>query len=243
MPNWVYNSLAIEAVEADPQQIKELMTQLNQPFSVTHDSWNVDTGQMEKNPTTYNNPIFAFWNVIRPLNLEAYFGEQPKHDPSKPITFDSDHWYDWNIRNWGTKWDVANQDGDSPYNDTSMENTDNSVIYSFNTAWSVPYPAILKLSEQYPELVMSLFYQEETGWGGNAQFMNGKMIRELTYDSQCPECDGIDCMEYCENECGEICSECNWLGEADLEEVAKCEEHKGFLDTDHVPEYRLVDKP
>ena len=210
MPNWVYNSLAIEAVEADPQQVKELITQMNQPFSVIHDSWNIEAGEMQKKPTTYSEPLFAFWNIVRPLDLETYFGEQPKHDPSKPIAFDSNHWYDWNVRNWGTKWDVANQDNESPYNDTSMETTDRSVIYSFNTAWSVPTPAILKLSEQYPELVFNLFYQEETGWGGNAQFMNGKMIREMTYDSQCPECDETDCLTYDDEKGVEVCSKCDY---------------------------------
>jgi len=48
-------------------------------------------------------------------------------------------------------------------------------------------------------------------------------------------------MEYCENDCGEICSECNYLGEADLECVAECDTHKVYLDDEHVPEYRKVE--
>jgi hypothetical protein len=239
MPNWVYNGLTIEG---SPERIKEVVAQLNQPFSVIHDSWNVETGKMEKTPTSYNNPIFAFWNIVKPTDLDTYFGPQPKHEPDKPIAFDSDHWYDWNVRNWGTKWDVANKDEDSPYNDTTIEETDKAVIYTFNTAWSVPLPALVSLSSQYPDLILHLFYQEETGWGGEYQFMNGKTIREMSYDSQCPECDGIDCMEYCENDCGEVCSKCNWLGEADLDSVAECDEHKVFLDEAHLPEYRLLDK-
>ncbi len=237
MPNWVSNSINISG---EPEQLEKLKTQLNQPFSVTHDSWNIETGKMEKVPTQYNNPIFAFWNIAKPTNLEAYFGEQPKHDPSKPVAFDSDHWYDWNIRNWGTKWDVANQDNDSPYNDTEMEYYGKAIIYSFSTAWSVPFPALINLSSQYPDLNIQLFYREETGWGGEAQIINGKIVRELTYDSQCPECDEIDCMEYCEeNDCGEICTKCNYLGEADLDAVAECKVHSEFLDEDHVPTYQL----
>jgi len=240
MPNWVYNGLTIEG---SPEDINKIKTQLNKPFSVIHDSWNVESGQMEKKPTSYNNPIFAFWNITKPTDLDTYFGPQPKHDPNKPIAFDSDHWYDWNVRNWGTKWDVANQDNDSPYNDTTIEETDKAVVYTFNTAWSVPLPALVSLSSQYPEAILHLFYQEETGWGGEYQIMNGKTIREMSYDSQCPECDGTDCMEYCENDCGEVCSKCNWLGEADLDSVAQCDEHKVFLDEAHLPKYRLLDKP
>jgi hypothetical protein len=46
-------------------------------------------------------------------------------------------------------------------------------------------------------------------------------------------------MEYCDNDCGEICGNCHWLGEADLEAVAECEDHKVYLET-KVPEYRKV---
>lgn len=236
MPNWVYNAVNIQG---EPEQLEKLKTQLNQPFSIIHDSWNIETGQMEKTPTSYNNPLFAFWNIVKPDNLEAYFGEQPKHEPNKPITFDSDHWYDWNIRNWGTKWDVANKDENSPYNDTDMETTDKAVIYTFNTAWSVPLPVLINLSSQYPELILHLFYQEETGWGGETEIMNGKIIRDMSYDSQCRDCDALDTMEYCENDCGEICSSCHYLGEADLDLVAECDEHKVFLDEEHIPQYRL----
>jgi hypothetical protein len=47
-------------------------------------------------------------------------------------------------------------------------------------------------------------------------------------------------MEYCEEaDCGEICTKCNYLGEADLDAVSECETHKVFLDSDHIPEYQL----
>ena len=72
--------------------------------------------------------------------------------------------------------------------------------------------------------------------------MDGKFVNQMSYESQCRDCDGIDCLEYCENDCGEICSECGWLGEADLDAVALCEAHKGLMDSEHIPEYRLIDK-
>lgn len=240
MPNWVYNTLEIEAIEADPEQINKLVSQLNQPFSVNHDQWNIETGQMEKKPTEYSKPIIGFWNIVKPTDLETYFGPQPEVDLNKPITFDSDHWYDWNVRNWGTKWDVAVRDNDE-YPDTTMEQGEGVVVYNFNTAWSPPVPAILALSEQYPELVFTLTYQEETGWGGDCSIMSGQIINEANYESQCRDCDSIDCMEYCENDCGEICSECHYMGEADLEAVSECEIHKIYLDEEHVPEYRQLD--
>ena len=241
MPNWVYNSLAIEAIEADPSQITKLVSQVNQPFQRQHDQWNSDTHQMELLDVEYSNPVFAFWNIVKPTDLETYaLQKDPNHDDSI-IDFQGNNWYDWNVRNWGTKWDVAVHDKEQ-YPETTMEHGDKSVIYSFNTAWSPPIPAVLALSEQYPDLVFHLFYQEETGWGGDMQIMGGATIREPHYESQCRDCDATDCMEYCDNDCGEICNECNYLGEADLDAVSECEIHKAYLDEEHVPEYRRLDK-
>jgi hypothetical protein len=71
--------------------------------------------------------------------------------------------------------------------------------------------------------------------------LRGEVISESEYDSKCRDCDATDTLEYCENECGEICSNCNWLGEADLEAVAKCQTHKVYLDDNHIPSYRKAD--
>jgi hypothetical protein len=241
MPNWVFNSLAIEAIDTDPEQINKLISQLNTPFVRNSENWDMETNQMLFKDYSYSSPVFAFWNIIKPTDMETYqLQKDPKHDDSI-IDFQGNNWYDWNVRNWGTKWDVAVGDEDK-YPDTTMEQAQGSVIYSFNTAWSPPTPAITTLSEQYPDLVFHLFYQEETGWGGDMQVMGGVVIREQTYDSKCRDCDATDCMEYCDNDCGEICNECHYLGEADLDAVSECEIHKAYLDEEHVPEYRRLDK-
>jgi hypothetical protein len=101
-------------------------------------------------------------------------------------------------------------------------------------------PALQKLSAQYPTLLFTLSYEEETGWGGEMELLRGEIISESEYDNMCKDCDATNTLEYCENECGEICSTCHWLGEANLDEVAECDEHKIYLDT-KVPEYRKVE--
>ena len=240
MPNWVYNTLEIEAIEADPKQLVDLVNQLNTPFTIQHENWDMEAGKMLFKDYTYSNPIFAFWNIVKPTDMETY---RLQKDPSVPdMTFMGNNWYDWNVRNWGTKWDIAMSD-EEQYRETSVDMTDaDSVTYQFNTAWSPPTEAILTLSSQYPELVFTLTYQEETGWGGDCLIMDGKFVNQMSYESQCRDCDAIDCLEFCEDCGNEICSECNWLGEADLDSVALCEAHKGFMDSEHIPEYRLIDK-
>lgn len=230
MPNWVYNSLTIEGNAEDISAIK---TQLNQPFQRQHDQWNMETRQMELQDVTYSNPVFAFWNIIKPTNLEAYNKQSDHSLPmEEQLMFKGDNWYDWNVTNWGTKWDVAVSDNEQ-YPETELINEEDwsdRLIYSFNTAWSPPLPAIATLSEQYPNLEFTLSYEEETGWGGEIEFLNGQDTVLENYENKCRDCDSINTLEYCENDCGEICSDCHYMGEADLEAVAECEDHKQYLE-------------
>lgn len=229
MPNWVYNSLTIEG---NAEDISALKTQLNQPFQRQHDQWNPKTGEMELQDVLYPNPVFAFWNIIKPTNLEAY-NKQADHTlpMEQQLLFKGENWYDWNVTNWGTKWDVAISHGEEYPETELMEESETSLAYRFNTAWSPPIPAIEKLSEQYPKLHFNLSYEEETGWGGEYEYEDGVETEIESYDSKCRDCDAINTMEYCENDCGEICSECNYLGEADMDCVAECEVHSELATT------------
>lgn len=241
MPNWVFNGLTIEG---NPEQVKGLMKQMNKPF-INHYEAHGDLAYNIKQ-VKFTNPIFAFRNIYSYVDAgitkEEYLQQPPRSTDKDWFKFDTNDWYNFNVREWGTKWDVGVSDEDK-YPDTNMEEAENGenyvVHYNFNTAWSRPVPALQKLSAQYPNLLMTLSYEEETGWGGEMEFLRGEIISESEYENQCRDCDAIDQMEYCENDCGEICGNCHWLGEANLDDVAKCDEHKVYLDT-KVPEHRKV---
>jgi hypothetical protein len=244
MPNWVYNTLTIQGPK---EQVDSIKDKLNAPYKKTFENWNMQSQQMEFKEYEFSNPVFAFHNIYNHLqdgiSDETYHLQKDPNENSEYM-FSGNNWYSWNVRNWGTKWDVAVHNDDK-YPDTSLlehmsNGEDQWVVYSFNTAWSPPVPAMEKLSALVPNCVITLTYQEEQGWGGEVEFVNGKMTAESNYESQCRDCDAIDCMDYCDNDCGEICNECHYLGEADLECVAECDIHKVYLDDDHVPEYRRV---
>jgi len=244
MPNWVYNGLTIEG---NPEQVKALITQMNKPFVYSVEPLgDLSFGIKQRK---YVNPIFAFHNIYNYRDAgitDEVYHSQPPHNPDKSFAdfmkFDTNDWYNFNVREWGTKWDVAVAEDDK-YSNTSIqeaENGDNYVVYyNFETAWSRPMPALEKLSAQYPTLLFTLSYEEETGWGGELELLRGEVISESEYDNMCRDCDSTNTMEYCENECGEICHACHWLGEADLEAVKDCEYHKEYIET-KVPEYRKV---
>ena len=171
MPNWVFNGLT---VEGNPEQVNKLVEQMNKPYAMIHDNWNMETQQMEVKQVTYPNPVFAFHNIYNHRQegiSDLEYVKQPARsdlDVNDPNWWEdvqakaqtSNSWYDWNCRNWGTKWDASVQE-DNNYPDTYIEgpteNGENLVVfYNFNTAWSPPFPAISKLSAQYPSLLFTL---------------------------------------------------------------------------------------
>jgi hypothetical protein len=240
MPNWVYNGLTIEG---NPEQVDKLVTQMNKPYVNYYEAHGDLAFNLKQ--VKFPNPVFAFRNIYsyedHGVTKEEYIA-QPPHNPDTTMKdwfkFETNDWYNFNNREWGTKWDVGVSE-DNEYPDTYMEgptpNGENSVVYyNFNTAWSRPLGAMQKLSAQYPTLLFTLSYEEETGWGGEMEFLRGEIISESEYESKCRDCDAYDQMEYCENDCGEICGNCNWLGEANLKEVAECQTHSIYLATQPV---------
>ena len=234
MPNWVYNGLTIEGPKDSVTKLKE---QMNTPFL----DYITPRGDLAFSieQSKYSNPIFSFRNIISPTDLDAY-KQQPKFD----AVGEQNDWYSWNVRNWGVKWDVA-VSNDDKYPDTYMEEHENGenyvVYYNFNTAWGVAEPALKLLSGQYPDLLFTLSFEEETGWGGEMELLRGVVISLSEYDNKCRDCDAVNTLEYCEDECGEICSSCHWLGEADLDAVKNCQTHAIYLDDNHIPAYRKAD--
>jgi len=199
MPNWVYNGLTIEG---NPDSVNKLVEQMNTSFT--------------RNETLYPSPIFSFWNIIKPTDLEAYDNQPDRTLPIvEQLKFEGNDWYSWNVRNWGTKWDVA-VSSDEKYPDTYIEgpvaNGDNLVVhYNFNTAWGVAEPALAELSSQYPDLLFTLSYEEETGWGGELEILRGKFISHAQYGWKCGECDSTrDEAIYCEECEDEICLDCGY---------------------------------
>jgi hypothetical protein len=86
--------------------------------------------------------------------------------------------------------------------------------------------ALTKLSEQYPDLLFTLSYEEETGWGGELELLRGKVISESMYDNMCKNCDGTYLDEQivgCDD-CGDYpCPLCGWSNDM-------CETHQAAFD-------------
>ena len=91
--------------------------------------------------------------------------------------YGTNNWYNWNISNLGTKWNVH----DSYYEEKNID----KICYSFDTAWSPPLPWVLKISQKYTELSFELEYNEMgMGFGGLIEFKNGNCLKNEEWDPQ-----------------------------------------------------------
>ena len=236
MPNWCFNNLMIQ--DSNPETIHLIKNQLNRPFERTYTNyWDRETQGFIRKTVKYSNPVFSFWNIKSPTDLEEY---EKQTDYSSDNPYGGNDWYSFNNREWGTKWDVAVSD-DAEYADTDMtdfkaDGIDNMLGYRFDTAWGPPVQAMIHLSSQYPTAILTLSWEEEQGFGGEIEFIDGEVTHDDSYESRCRDCDEYNCMEYCDNCDNNICSKCNYLGEVDLEYAKECQTHKVYLD--NIPDYR-----
>lgn len=103
------------------------------------------------------------FNVLNPSSIE----EVGKTYIDNIVNYGSDTWYDWSVKNWGTKWNAF---------DSEIENN----ILSFRTAWSASLPITKKISEMFPNLSLSHeFADEDMGHNcGRVEFEKGDMVSE-----------------------------------------------------------------
>ncbi len=62
-------------------------------------------------------------------------------------------WYEWHIKNWGTKWDAYGYDEGGDYSQTGD--------LRFLTAWCAPHPILTKLSALYPNVEITHRWADE----------------------------------------------------------------------------------
>ena len=205
MPNWVYNNISISGKRDDLIAFANKASQrhetqwLSKDWIRNEDGTNTRVPEEERTieiELSEEQPL-SFWNFVRPTDEELpyYFGNKtkPEDEPdpnatseermAKALEFTGSGWYDWNIRNWGVKWDANDENGDTPDLDDLKDH--DSISYSFSTAWSIPEPIFRAMIEQHPELDFDFSAEEEQGWGAeytstDTEDEDGKPIKELS---------------------------------------------------------------
>ena len=103
------------------------------------------------------------WGISRGIT-QAMSNEYKKR-------FGADNWYDWQVSNWGTKWNAYDQ----------IFNEESNTI-TFDTAWSTPQQAMIHLSTKYPTLTIKVEYaDEDMGYNVGGYIMFDGEIEDCMY--------------------------------------------------------------
>jgi len=215
MPNWAYSKVTIVG---DHTEVATLKHKLAEPYADPHNPNKLVTGEFllwnivkPSNLSAYvGDEGKAFQEIINAdpdladLNKPA---ELPNDldtalDSLLPkILYEmatSDSWYEWNCRNWGTKWEV----GSRAVCEFEMTTPDDryEITYRMETAWSPPFEALAKLAEQYPSITISLssidesdLFAMESEWSGGENIFADDI--DITHEV------GIELRGYCNLEC------------------------------------------
>lgn len=95
-------------------------------------------------------------------------------------------WYEWSVRNWGTKWNAVG------YEDNSLFGYDCEDGIRFETANSAPHAVIDKLAKEYPNIgFFHAWADEDIGSNcGELTYINGTVVEEYFPD------DNIEATEF-----------------------------------------------
>ena len=149
MPNWCYNTVRISG--HGNYKVEELMEAVK-GRKVEQD------GKEYQAPFSFNS-IVPMPEDIRDTTSPTRISETNTQEQVDALQekYGVTNWYDWAIKNWGTKWDL-----NAFHDDTQVDYHEdaNEVTYRFDTAWSPPQLVHEALVEQYPAVNISWHYDE-----------------------------------------------------------------------------------
>ena len=156
MPNHVYNYLTVTS--QTPEELQAFLDKSNQTFIGRFQDF-----LQEGHPIVEKE-------ISSPFSFRAFVPTPTGNEYDEHLDDEGklqQPWYNWNIGNWGTKWDAY---------DLEIERvSDTHANISFTTAWNQPTPVFVAMASQHPELVLRVHYEEEQGWGG-------KLLKPLGHD-------------------------------------------------------------
>lgn len=203
MPNWVQNKLVISGPAEDLTRLAVQLSQPYETEytdfrtdevktdTVTGDFllWNIvkpenldayyqrlerEMRKLDKAKATNQDPTSVSDVITKTIEK---LHDNPLSDFAERFAFEvahGDDWWHWNVRNWGTKWEI---DQDRVH----VERANNSLVYEFPTAWSPPAAALDNLAKQYPSIAMTLRCHDEGDmFAAELHWANA----ECTYDEE-----------------------------------------------------------
>jgi len=165
MPNWCLNNLKIVGEVKELKKFEKKVDKENFLGSFIPLPKELEERQSPSKTTNTVNPTKEdLKENIEKNRLKKLYG--------------SDNWYDWSIKNWGTKWDMNEvcRDDDEEL-DAYEEDEQEEVLeiqYAFSSPWSPPIKGLESISKLFPNLTFHLDYSEDgMGYRGISRFQDG----------------------------------------------------------------------
>jgi hypothetical protein len=127
MPNWCDN--VVRFTHTDPVQIRLLA-----------EAWN--NGALMQAFVPCPEDVKNTPSAHYPDNTPEKFAQEHREKINTKL-YGHANWYDWQIANWGTKWDVGRRAHDSKI---TVKNTDKNLTLNFQSAWSPPVEFYKKMA-------------------------------------------------------------------------------------------------
>lgn len=178
MPNYCYNKLSLE--HSDPAMITRAVESFKR-------------GQLLQEFIPCPQDLLE--------TAKGWSNDEDKQAEMNRICFENTQkygyptWYEHNLARWGTKWDVGDDDGID-------EQTDTSVDFAFDSAWSPPIAAYAAL-EELGFTVTAYYYEPGMGFCGKYELGEDTEYKTDDFDAIpediVEEC-GIEELEYEDDE-------------------------------------------
>lgn len=159
MPNWCNNTVI---VDGNKKEIQRFIKYVKNPFTKAPLSFQTILPMPRELERTQSPAVIVTQEEYTKWRTQAEFN--PHHGEQAMITqemsdnlkakYGTDNWYDWKMANWGTKWEIGNDDITTIFEDTHLS-------YNFDTAWSPPEGIYVELVKQFPTLIIDWHYSEE----------------------------------------------------------------------------------
>jgi len=130
MPNWCENSVTF--THKDPAEIRRLVTAFNEGRLLS------EFLPLPEELSDTTSPMPADQSE-RAAQLREKYG--------------SANWYDWQVTNWGTKWDVSTDDP------VELKEGANTVSIYFNSAWAPPINWYQHMEEECGFAITAYYYE------------------------------------------------------------------------------------
>jgi len=181
MPNWVSNTIN---VSGSAEEIKNFKERASQPYAT---NWGGEAGQ--------EHQVLSFMNFIAPPQEAIASGEywgthgwkDGEHSGQTP-----NNWYNFNNREWGTKWDASDVD--------ITDESENHLTYYFQTAWGIPEPVFMVMVAEHPKLDFKFNCVEEQGWGAEYEGVDGDFMTTDEWDIPDTHEESMKRQDYCQCE-------------------------------------------